>query len=84
MVKKCESCGEVYSIVSAIIDSPEVGQLKISEITVALNFKDVDGKDHFQEFDLCPDCLEKVFKILDPTIESETKQTFDEVKGGIC
>ena len=84
MIKKCERCGEVYDIIAGIVDTPKGGQLKVSDITVALNFKDLDGKDHFLEFDLCPDCLEKVFKIIDPTIESETKETFDEVKGGIC
>ena len=81
MVKKCERCGDEYDIKGGEVVGPNGEEIAITEFCLSLSFKDMEGKSYFQDFDLCPDCLEEVFKVLDPTIETSTDDI--KIKGGL-
>ena len=72
MKKICKKCGSVYSVTGGAIESPDGELLEISDISLCVNIKFLNGQTSLHEFNICPDCMEEVFKVIDPTMEAET------------
>lgn len=60
MTKRCFKCGQEYKLIGATIGLSDGSTLEVKAVELAVKVTDMDNNEFYQDFDLCPDCMEQL------------------------